>query len=371
MKENFRKTDQWVRKKAESESWDLPDTCKERVEHILAGLSGTTVDKEGIKMKKIRSRRIMVLAAALAALVGTTAVASGLFTWNKKAVENFGNPSKEEQDAMTMEGTAREQTVSATDAGITITAKQTVQDKNILYILLEIQSDEAVIDGNGMFDNPDANGAYDGTPWMQTEDNHEFSNISAGFTPDTPAYAELSRQGYYEIKAIKSMNQAWASDSATLRFTEYSYYTYENGDTVPHSIRGDWELSIPLGEDTKLETKCYEPGQKIDLSGVPVTVKRVELSPLSLSLAFDLDDLNRLQEELYAGKDDIYIQEVECSGFLDKDGKELECRTGGMSGKHDLARKEAVHVIGLDQYMDIESIQAVLLGEDKVPVALW
>ena len=77
MKENFRKTDQWVRKKAESESWDLPDTCKERVEHILAGLSGTTVDKEEIKMKKIRSRRIMVLAAALAALVGTTAVASG------------------------------------------------------------------------------------------------------------------------------------------------------------------------------------------------------------------------------------------------------------------------------------------------------
>lgn len=362
MREDFRKTDEWLRKKAKSETWDLTDTCKGRIEHILAGLPDTTVYEEETRMGKIKSRRIMILAAVLAALMGTTAVASGVFSWNKKAAENFGNPSKEEQDAMTLDGIAREQTTSVTDAGITITAKQTVQDKNILYILLDVQSDEAVIDGNGIFDNPDENGSYDGTPWMQTENNHEFSNISAGFAPDTPAYSALSCQGYYEVKAIKSMDQEWKEDTVTLKFTEYSYYTYENNDTVPHSIRGDWELCVPLGEGTKLETKSYEPDRKTDLSGVSVTVKRVELSPLSLSLVFDMDDLNRLQEELYAGESDVFIREVQCSGFLDKDGKELDCRLGGMSGKYDFARKEVIRVIGLDQYVDIENIQAVLLG---------
>ena len=367
MMEKNRKTDEQIRRMAAEEPWSAPESCIKHVEHILGELPDAPAKEE--KMRKIFRKRTIILAAALAALAGTTALASGLFQWNEKAVENFGDPTEDEQDTMTMNGIAREQKASVTDAGITITAEQTVQDKNTLYILLDIQAEGAIIDGNGGFDNPDENGEY-GSPWIVTREEDAFNNVSMGFSPDTPAFGELSDHGYYELSALKSLDKEWTEDSVTVNFTEYSYYTYENGDTIPHKIKGEWTLTLPLGSDTELKTSMYEPEQPVDISGIPVKVKRVELSPLSLRLVYDMDDWNKLQDTLYAGETDVIIYEAEFAGFLNRNGEEIHTRTGGRSGKYDFEKREVIQQIGLGKYVDIEEISAVLLGEEKVQILL-
>lgn len=366
MKEQ-KKADEQIRRMAEREVWNTPDSCKNYVEQILETLPDTPVKEEKIGMRF--QKRSLILAAALAALVGTTVMASGLFVWHEKAAENFGNPTEEEQNAMATEGLAREQHVSVTDAGITITAKQTVQDKNTLYILLDIQAEEAVIDGNGGFDNPKEDGTYD-KPWLITEQEDAFGNVSMGFTPDTPAFEALSDHGYYEISALKTIGRAWTEQEVTIQFTEYSYYTYENGDTVPHTIRGDWTLTLPLGEDTVQNVRVYEPKQPVDICGVSVQVKRVEVSPLSLLLVFDMDDRDRLTETLYPNETDVYLKETQVFGFLDQDGNEIPIRMGGMSGSYDYDSREVTVQMGLGNYLDVEQLDCVLLGEEKVPVPL-
>lgn len=368
MRAEEQRTDRQIAEKAAKEQWEVSAGCRERVERILAELPDTP-EKERKRMGTIWSRRTLILAAALAAVIGTTAMANGFFQWDQKAVENFRNPTKEEQDVMTMEGLAKEQAASVTDAGITITAKQTVQDKNTLYILLDIQAEDAVIDGNGGFDNPDENGNC-GESWILTEYADAFNNVSMGFSPDTPAFLELSDHGFYEIKALKSMEQEWEEDQIRIHFTEYSYYTYEDGDTVPHTIRGDWSLTLPLGADTMLETDVYEPDAPVDIAGVSVQVKRVEVSPLSLLLSFDMDDLDRLQETLYGQEEDVYLREVEFAGFLDQDGNEIPAGIGGMSGKYDFDRHEILHQMEMDRYVDTENLSAVLLGDDRREVPL-
>ncbi len=363
-----KKMEQWIYQMAEKEVWKVPKSCEEKVERILETLSEASEKEE--TMRYLKKKRTFLLVAALVAVLGTTVAAAGIFQWREQAVENFGNPTKEEQDKMALEGIAMEQKASATDAGITITAQQTVQDKNTLYILLDVQAEEKILDGNGGFDNPEEDGSYK-EPWIVTQEEDAFSNISMGFSPDTPAFGELTDHESYEISALKSMEKEWNEESVTIHFTEYSYYTYENGDTIPHKFRGDWTLVLPLGEETNLEMTQYKPVEPVELSGVPMQIKRVEVSPLSLLVVFDMDDVLKLQETVYTeDSEDIVLSELDFTGFLDQDGQEITARIGGQSGKYNYDTREIIHQIGLENYINPDKITTLLLGEEKVQVKL-
>ncbi len=363
-----KKMEQWIYQMAEKEDWSVPTSCVEKVERILETLPEEPEKEE--TMRHLKKKRTFLLVAALAALLGTTVAAAEIFQWREQAVERFGNPTKEEQDEMAMEGIAREQKVTATDAGITITAQQTVQDKNTLYILLDVQTEEKILDGNGGFDNPAEDGSYD-KPWIVTQEEDAFHNISMGFSQDMPAFGELTDHGYYEISAIKSIDKELHEESVTVHFTEYIYNTYENGDTIPHKIRGNWTLVLPLGEETNLEMTSYKPTEPVTLSEVLVQVKRVELSPLSLLVAFDMDDVLALQKAVYTDEaEDMVLSELNFTGFLEQKGEEVFTGVGGQSGKYDYDTREIIYQIGLGKYINPDEITALLLGEEKVQVKL-
>ena len=99
-------------------------------------------------------------------------------------------------------------------------------------------------------------------------------------------------------------------------------------------------------------------------------MKRVELSPLSLVLVFDMDDLLQLEETLYAEEKDVYLYETACSGFLDQNGQKILTGTGGQSGAYDYENREIINQIGLGKYIDPDQITGVLLGEEGVVVPL-
>lgn len=361
-------TDRHIRRLAKEEHWNTPSSLENRVEHLLDCLPDTPKEEEMRHSLLSGRKKYFMLAAALAAVLGTTAAAAELFSWHEKAAERFGNPTKEEQNIMTQEGIAQEQKASVSDAGITITAVQTMQDKNSLYILLEIDAEEDIIDGNGLFGNAGADGSY--APEFVTKDKDAFNNIGMAFTPDTPSFGELSDHGYYEIFAVKTPDRQWREDEISIQFSEYSYYTYENHDTNPHKVEGSWTLTLPLGEAETIEAKVYEPEGKAELSGVPVAVKRVELSPLSIVLVFDMDDVERLREKVYGEAEDVFLYELQPSGFLDEAGQKIPFRMGGMSGDYDYDSREIRHVITLEQFADTEKITALLLGGGEVPITL-
>lgn len=361
---DMNQTDKDICKKAAEENWKIPASCSEKIEHILHNLPEN--EREKTRHVHFPKYRAAVLAAALIAVTGMTVAASELFKWDEKAVESFNNPTQEEQDEMTMSGIAKEQEISVTDAGITITAKQTVKDTNYLYILLQIQSDEKIIDGNSMFQMDSQSGEY--VPALRVGDENIFDNISMGFSADTPSFAELSNEGYYEIHAMKAMDQEWTDDAITIQFNEYSYYTYENGETNPHKISGNWMLELPLGEHTNAKPELLKLDKEIDIRGIPVMIKRVELSPLSLKIVFDMDDWNELEEALYAGQEDVFIFETQFTGFLDREGDEIACGWGGMSGDYDFENREICIHMALSRFVDTEEVGAILLGDEKIPV---
>ena len=116
--------------------------------------------------------------------------------------------------------------------------------------------------------------------------------------------------------------------------------------------------------------QILELNKEVDIAGIPVMVKRVELSPLSLVMVYDMDDLNQLQEALYSGQEDVFIFETQFTGFLDQNGEEIACGWGGMSGDYDFENREIIVQMSLSRFVDVEAVSAVLLGEEKVSVPL-
>lgn len=320
--------------------------------------------KKGGNTMKIKKRRVIFAAAALAAMFGTTVAAAELFSWNEQAADYFNNPPEEVQNEMVAQGVVMEQNDSVTDQGITVTVKQTVQDDNRLYILLDVQSEEALIDDNCGFDK-----------WnVVTKDTDAFDNLGASFAEGTPVgkQEEKTSRGYYEITGLKTYGREWNEDSITLDLGQFCYYTYEGeGMGTPHVIDGNWKLEIPLGEQTRAVTKVYEPGSQVMVSGMPVTVKRVEVSPISTVIVYDLEDVQNVINTAYADEEDVLLYELELSGFRYDNGETVENGAGGgMSGYWDREAGEDIYKIGLSGMIEPEKVTAILLGEDMTAVEL-
>lgn len=320
--------------------------------------------KKGGNTMKIKKRRVIWAAAALAAMFGTTVAAAELFQWNEQAADYFNNPPQEVQNEMVAQGVAMEQNDSVTDQGITVTVKQTVQDNNRIYILLDVQCEEALIDDNSGFDKWD----------VITKDSEAFSNLGASFAESAPIgkKEEKTSRGYYEITGLKTYGREWNEDSITLDLGQFNYLTYEeDGLGTQHVIDGNWKLEIPLGEQTQALTKVYEPGSQVMVSGMPVTVKRVEISPISAVVVYDLEDVQNVTNTAQANEEDVFLYELQLSGFRYDNGEtELNGAGGGMSSYWDREAGEDIYEIGLCGMIEPERVEAILLGDGVMAVEL-
>lgn len=323
--------------------------------------------KEKGEVKHMKKTKWLILAAALTASFGLTVAAAELFNWNPKAAKTFGEPVKEVQNTLTLEGIAKEQTISVTDNGITVTAVQTMNDENVFYALLLVTAESAIIDGSGYFGNP--------VPQLITKNPDVFCNVGMDFL-DMPI-AEPSTQGYYEVYALKNIGEEWREESITILLENYSYNVFNKPkdeltdftDCTSELIEGKWELTLPLGKmQTDNTIKIAEPVQVV-MQGVPVTIEELTLTPLAIKISYSLADVEKLHQDVYSSEEDVYLQELFLSGFVDKNGNETECGFTASSGRYTPDGKKIL-LMGLGQAVDVHEIQAILLGNEKVRVEL-
>lgn len=341
---------------------EVPDNVHAMVMETLENLEETNFVKseKGGNAMKIKKRRIIWAAAALAAMFGTTVAAAELFQWNEKAVAYFDNPSQEVQNEMVANNVAVEQMDSVTDRGITVSAVQTLQDDNRVYILLDVETENALINSNSGFDI-----------WkVITKDTEAFDNLGASFAEGTPVAnkEEMAHQGYYEINALKARDREWNEDSIELELGEFVYYTYEDDVETAHVVDGTWKLTIPLGEQTEATTQVHKVGKQVMIQGYPVTLKEVEISPISAVLTFDLNEEMEMIENVYPNEEDVFVYELQLRGFVYDDGERILCGQNGMSGYWDKEAGTDIWQIALSTIIQPERVTAVLLGDAETPL---
>lgn len=348
---------------------DVPEQVHKRVLFTLENL-----ESEDRQMKKIQTGkkqfwnlRTKAAAAAIVLVMafGTTATAAVLH-WNAKAAEEFDNPTPELQEKMAESGIAQEQNISATDNGITLTAVQTLKDGNRIYMLFDVTSDEELLDGNGNFDNIKMI-TESGENLLESDRPHS----AGGAFTEEKAPGEFSTQGYYYWDILFDDGYGWNGNSLSVSFTDFCYYTYENGlsdgQQTPRRIEGNWTLEIPFA-DVSEQTQTYELDREVTIGGMPVTINSITLSPLSLSIHYDLESTLAMQAVVHKGEEDCLPTELYVYAFLDKDGNKIEEGTDGSTGHY--TETENVITAGLSNPVDVTSIRSILIGPDEVAVEL-
>lgn len=346
------------------EEVEIPDIVQQKADDAFSKIRS----EEGVRtMRKNRNRDKVMhgfwqtkAAAVIFALMlgggGATAAAAGIYYWNQQTAEHFHSPSAEVVDEMVEKGIVVEQTAVATDEGVTISVVESVRDDNNMYLLLNVETESPILDENSDLRMPE----------FISDTNDLFNNI--GSTLLTDGLAPESSQCYFEIAALKTPEKEWP-DELTLKFDEFAYYTYENGEEK-HVIEGDWKLTIPLTEDTEAMTYCYELGTDVALAGIPVTVNYVEVSPISMNISLGLDDYERIVKEVYGNAEDTYVTETRLTGVVLEDGTIQQVGSNGSSAYYDRDTNEYVDHLFLSTMIQSERVEAILLGEEQVRVDL-
>ena len=337
--------------------------------------------------------KALIIAAAVT-LVGTISVGaysllSGRNTdnsFNPKMAEIL-NVDEEMQERLTNDGMSKAVNLSATDNGVTMDVLQTIADENMVYILLKFSSENKTLLECENFDNVWEAIKIEG--YLSYYELADFDkriellpeNVFTGSLSPNMIYDSREtvidengkeiHQVYYAISIHNNDKQDFNGREITLSFKDFGACMSKAAD-FEVLIKGTWEVSWVL--EYADHTRLYELNQVVDVNGVGVLVKSVEISPLALNVVIDGDSANALQkfasanlDLFYEARDDYGNTELFEEKLLHLfsfmpvlDDGELFDSLGGMllSGGTDdwLSKKTFGEVLDLDRVVAIRAI---------------
>lgn len=347
----------------EQEFPEVPDMVHQSVLDTLSVL-----DKQEVsRLKKSSKKRILLLAAAMTALIGTTAAAAGIFKWNERAGQVF--PADEAtQNELTMEQVAQDVSQTVTDQGLTITAVQTIQDKNRFYALFEVTAedtslmitDEMSLESTMDYGEGEPEPNEDKIASKMMEDASPFCALSWGFVSNSEQ--EISNTRYFEIYGLK--REAFEGDlNVKIHFHGLYGEPTEKAGLGNPIITGDWVFDLDVHETEMIR---YDLNTEYQISGYPMLVKAVELSPVSLSIWYDGDDVRSME----AGEG-VNLAELDSllalwpTGIRYSDGTEITVSCFPMSeGFYEDGTYKMV--LAPEKVINSDQILAILMGEDAI-----
>lgn len=328
---------------------DVPDTVHRSVLDTLSSLE----QQEETTMKKIAKKRILLVAAACAALLGTTAAASEIFKWNERASQVF-EADEETKDELTMNQLAQEVSQSVTDQGLTITAIQTVQDKNRFYALFEVTAEDTK-----MKISQDYSLDY-------TIDLGGKEDLFCAFTWGFVAEQEDSNSRYFEIYGTKT-EQSEENLTMNLHFTALRGKPAQKAGEGEVLISGNWDFALDVHAYPMVS---YTLEGEYQLSGYPVHVTSVSLSPLSMEITYDGADVRNME-----AKEQVHLDQLDSltalypTGVRYQDGTILEEElmiplTEGFGDNETYYRL----LLPFRKIVDPNQVSEILMGEDRIPL---
>lgn len=236
--------------------------------------------------KRVMKKRFPIVLAAVIAILSVTAAAAYVIQWNSKLAEHF-NANGQQQSELASAGAVApvDQTVSKN--GLTVTAVQTLGDRNGIYMLFDVKAPAGItLSDTNLFASMN----------IELEGVGIIHNYSGGFLSDTDSSGSPSgdaKERYFEIRLEHSDAGDWNGKKITISFTDLQA---DKGKLDMNTVvAGNWDLSWVLSYMD--ETQTFEINNTYDLNGHSVLVKSIALSPLSLTLSLGGDGLKQLIED--------------------------------------------------------------------------
>lgn len=242
---------------------NVPESFHAAVLHALDTQGSLPKSERSHPMKRKAKTSLLLAAALLICSIG--AVAAMVSHWSQEAARRF-EAAPLQQEALSSAGAAALPQQTAEANGLTITAHQTLGDRNGVYILFGVQPPAGIaLSDDSSFD-----------AIAVTLDGDSSLNWSGGFTPADNG----SGQWYFELWLSNVLQEDWSEKTLAVTFTDLLQSVGKLEFST--ALEGVWSFSWPLTYTNQSQTLAA--GWSGSVGGKDVVVDAVELSPLSMTI---------------------------------------------------------------------------------------
>lgn len=346
---------------------------------VLASSEQISLEVENMANKK-RKKSFMAITVAAVIVFGTLTVgAAAYYNWSNGLSEEL-RIDEEKQKMLEDTGMAAFSEVSCTDAGVTVTAQQSITDNYYTYLSFKFEGYEleegkepsienvsVTVDGSnefswggsfygGLICGPDGRAVYaDGSP----------------IDYDQPILGHYERDDgsleYHMVLENSGEKGSFVGKPIHVEFKNLG--TAGKAEHFP-VLDGTWVLDWTLGgTDT---AKVYEMNESLGDTGA--TVKEIEISPVSCHITYEFQRTEITKEFTLAdGTTETSTEYKEApwpQGVKLKDGTLLTMLYGGpgTSGFVDDTTNTYVASYAFNQVIDVNEIESVLFTKDTINV---
>lgn len=329
---------------------EVPEHVHQTVMSTLAGLDERKVKR----VRRMKKNKIVILIAAAVVVLGTTVSAAEVFKWNQRAAEVFV-ADEEQQKELVTEQIAQDEYQTVSDAGLTIKAIQTIQDNNCFYALFEITAQD-----ESMQILPDSTMNF----YIDYQGGENpFAMLGYNFVDEREQPVSNSR--YFEIIGTK-MDSGKEDLNMRIQFTSLEG-PGEKAGPGEILLEGDWEFTLNLHA---AQPVCYEINKEYEIAGCNITVKSVELTPISVKLVCDEAGARVLEKQEGINFDETdSLRSLWINGIKYQDGEVVE-EEGYQEIMFGCGEGEYVKIARLTNVIDVDKVSALLVGESMDEIAL-
>lgn len=344
--------------------------------HVLASSEIISLEAENMMNKKHRKSFMAVTTVAAIAFGALTVCAAAYINWNNGLTEEL-QISEEQQKNLEDTGMAVFSEASCTEAGVTISAQQSIMDNYYTYLSFKIEGYDWQEGTEPAFENIDITvGGQNEISWGGSF----YDGLIPGpdgravYADGTPIDYDMPIEGHY-LREDGSLEYhiVLANTYKKGYFTGQPIHVeFENLGTVNKAmcepdILGKWDLDWTLGgADT---SKIY----KIDeaLGDTDAIVKEIEFSPVSFRITYEFPRKEMTEEVLLEdGATRTYTSYEEApwpNGVKMKDGS-LVFLYGGPGNYGYVDDMSDTYVIGyaFDRVINIDEVEGILFIKEQL-----
>lgn len=341
----------------------IPDIVETKASQTFARIqreARTGNEKIIVYDKKIRSpkKKYAVLAMTAVLAVGTVSVYAAYINWSQGLKEEL-QITQEQQESLQENGMAAFADASVTDAGITVSALQSITDNYYTYLSFKVEGYHLEDGKQPDFENVSV--TVDGK-----QDFSSGSSFYSGIVSDNDGMAVYTDGSALETTEDGKIIEHYVMDDGSMEYhmvlakgDEKGYFIgkklhveFENLGTVAKAeyfsdITGKWELDMTLGgADT---STIIQTGEQLGDTGLTLT--SVELSPISIRAAYDGTAVDQEAE----------IPMI--TGLVFRDGTRIEGIYGG-PGSEVTEGSQHITSFALDRVINPDQVVAVLIPKN-------
>ena len=359
---------------------EIPDIVTEKANMAFEQIrkdAGSSSDKIVTYQKSVKkSRKKYVIVALVATMtVGAVSAYAAYTNWSHGMKEEL-RISEEQQKNLEANGMAAFSDASVTDAGVTVTAQQSITDNYYTYLSFKVEgySVEKGVQPDFETISVTADGQdvswggrfYDG---MISGDDGMVVNAD-GSAPETEADGSMIENyvmddGSLEYHMILKSHEKGFFTGKQLHVELENLGTVAKAQYFP-DIEGNWILDMSLGgADT---AKYIETNEK--LGDTETIVTGVELSPVSMRVTYDFPKTEPRMEEFEDENGEIQTiawpaQPPFAFGIRLKDGTVMKYISAGSESTGYTSEEGQEYVVSfpLDRVIDPDQVEAVLFRE--------